>query len=48
MACMLGGFVVFRVGDALAIDWFGKALLNVAAVAWLISFGRAVQRREMR
>jgi hypothetical protein len=37
LACMLGGFVVFRVGGALRIDWIGKAVMNVAAVAWLLS-----------
>lgn len=46
-ACMLGGFVVFKVGGALRIDWIGKAVLNVAVVAWLISVGRAVKRREI-
>jgi hypothetical protein len=42
---MLGGFVVFKVGGALRIDWIGKAILNVAAVAWLIALGRAIERR---
>ncbi len=45
LACMLGGFAVFKVGGALRMDWIGKAVLNVAGLAWLIWVGRAVQRR---
>jgi hypothetical protein len=37
LACMLSGFVVFKVGGALRIDWIGKIVLNVTAVAWLLS-----------
>jgi len=44
MACMLGGYVVFKVGGALRIDWIGKLVLNIAALAWLIVFGRRVSR----
>ena len=45
LGCMLGGFVVFNVGGALRIDWIGKAILNVAAVAWLITVGRVIGPR---
>lgn len=46
-ACMLGGFGVFAVGGALRIDWIGKTVLNLAAVAWLISHARTVQLPEV-
>ena len=45
LACMLGGFVVFKVGGALRIDWIGKAVLNGTAIVWLLSFWRSVARR---
>lgn len=45
LACMLGGFAVFSAGGALRVDWIGKAILNAAAVGWLISVKRALQRR---
>jgi hypothetical protein len=47
LGCMLGGFVVFKVGGALRIDWIGKALLNAAAVAWLIMIGRTAIGRTI-
>ncbi len=47
LGCMLGGFVVFKVGGALRIDWIGKTLLNVAAVAWLVAVGQGVGRRSI-
>jgi len=47
LGCMLGGFAVFKVGGALRIDWIGKAILNVAAVAWLITIGRTVAGRTV-
>ncbi len=37
LACMLGGFVVYKVGGALRIDWIGKCTLNAVAVTWLLS-----------
>ena len=43
---MLGGFVVFKIGGALRIDWIGKAVLDVAATAWLISIWPTVRRRD--
>jgi hypothetical protein len=47
-ACMLGGFVVFKVGGALRralrSDWIGKAVLNLIAVAGLMSVRRSVGR----
>jgi hypothetical protein len=46
LACMLGGFVVFKFGGAVRVDWIGKTILNAAAVPWLVSLGRAVLRRE--
>lgn len=45
LGCMLGGFVVFKVGGALRLDWIGKAVLNVAAVAWLVAVGRSLGGR---
>ncbi len=42
LGCMLGGFVVFRIGGALRIDWIGKTVLNVAAIAWLAAVGRTI------
>lgn len=47
VACMLGGFVVFKVGGALPLDWIGKAVLNVAAAAWLIYLARKVKHRDV-
>jgi hypothetical protein len=48
MACMLGGFVVFKVGGAVRIDWIGKIVLNIAALTWLVAFGRrALRSREI-
>ncbi len=47
LACMVGGFVVFKVGGALPIDWIGKAVLNMAAVAGLIMLGRRVRLRRL-
>ena len=45
-ACMLGGFVVFEIGGATRVDWIGKTLLNLAALAWLAAFGRKLRRPE--
>jgi hypothetical protein len=45
LACMLGGFVVFKVGGAQRIDWIFKAILNAAAVVWLLSLRTKVKRR---
>ena len=45
LACMLGGFVVLRFVGALRVDWIGKIILNAAAIAWLISVGRATKLR---
>ena len=47
LGCMLGGFAVFQLGGALRIDWIGKAILNAAAVAWLIMVGRTMAGRTM-
>jgi len=47
MACMLGGFAVFKVGGALRVDWIGKAILNGAATAWLFSFRRKVRTERV-
>ena len=40
LAGVIGGFVVFRVGGALRIDWIGKAVFDAAAILWLASIGR--------
>jgi hypothetical protein len=45
-ACMLGGFLVFHYSGALPLDWIGKSVLNLCAVAGLLWLGRAVRRRE--
>jgi hypothetical protein len=37
LACTLGGFVIFKISEALCIDWLGKAVLDTAAIAWLLS-----------
>ncbi len=47
LACMLGGFVVFKVGGALPMDWIGKAVVDTAAAAGLILFGRRVRLRRL-
>ena len=44
LASMLGGFLVFRIGNALTIDGIGKVVLNAAAVVGLI----AVSHRRLR
>jgi hypothetical protein len=46
LASMLGGFVVFKIGGALRMDWIGKAVLNAGALASLIALGRTIERRE--
>lgn len=48
LANMLGGFVVFKIGGALRVDWIGKTVLDVAALVWLLSVGRLVRRRLQR
>jgi hypothetical protein len=45
LACILGGFVVFKVGGALRIDWIGKIVLNGVGIAWLLSLWRNLERR---
>ncbi len=47
LGSMLGGFVVFKVGGALRMDWIGKAVLNAAAIAGLAAFGRKVARGQL-
>jgi hypothetical protein len=47
LACMLGGFVVFKLGGALPIDWIGKAVLDTAAAACLALLGRRVRLRRL-
>ena len=45
VACSVGGFVVFKVGGALRIDWIGKAVFDLAAIVWLVFIGEQVKRR---
>jgi hypothetical protein len=45
LACMVGGFVIFAAGGALAIDWIGKAILNVIAVAAMVKLGWQLQQQ---
>ena len=47
LACMLGGFVVFKLGGARPIDWIGKAVLDTGAAAGLILFGRRIRIRRL-
>jgi hypothetical protein len=47
LACMLGGFIVFKLGGALPIDWIGKAVLDTAAAACLGVLGRRVRPRRL-
>jgi hypothetical protein len=47
LACMIGGFAVFKVGGALRIDWIGKAVLNAATLVWLIVLGRRERSRRV-
>ena len=35
LGCSIGGFVTFKTGAALRIDWIGKAVFDTAAVGWL-------------
>jgi hypothetical protein len=42
LACMLGGFWVFRTGGALRIDWIGKAVLNMIALFGLFRLGSSL------
>jgi hypothetical protein len=46
VACMLGGFVVFWIGGALRVDWIGKIVTNIVALALLVRLNREVVRRE--
>jgi hypothetical protein len=45
LACMAGGFVVFKVTGALREDWIVKSMLNVVALGCLVSLGRRMKRR---
>lgn len=40
LGCCLGGFVTFKVGGALRMDWIGKAVFDFAAIAWLLRIRR--------
>jgi hypothetical protein len=41
VACMLGGFLMYQMGfGASRVDWIGKIVLNMAALAWLIRVRR--------
>lgn len=45
LACMLGGFEVFKIGGALRVDWIGKIVLNLIAAFAMIAVGRRLERR---
>ena len=45
LGCCIGGFVMFRISGALRIDWIGKAILDAAAIVWLIFVGRDIRRQ---
>ena len=42
---MLAGFLIFKLGGALPVDVAGKLILNVIAVAFLLSLARRVPSR---
>ena len=46
LACVLGGFVDYKIGGALRIDWIGKSVFDAAAVAWLVSLRSKVARHR--
>jgi hypothetical protein len=46
LGCVIGGFVMFRVGGALRIDWIGKAVLDAIAIVWLAFVGRGLGPRS--
>ena len=46
ISCCLGGFLVFKVGGALRIDWIGKTIFNTAAILWLIALGPRLAGRS--
>lgn len=46
LGCVLGGFVLFKVGGALRIDWIGKTIFDVAAILWLSLIGRRIARQN--
>jgi hypothetical protein len=46
MACIVGGFAMFKFGGALRVDWVGKAILDTVAIVWLIRVGRSIQKRS--
>lgn len=45
LACMLGGFIVFKVTGAERRDWIVKSILNAATIAGIISLGHTIKRR---
>jgi hypothetical protein len=45
-ACMAGGFVIFAVGGALAIDWIGKLMINLFAILAFICLGRKLRNES--
>jgi hypothetical protein len=46
LGCSIGGFVMFRIAGALPLDWIGKAILDAAAMGWLIFIGRDIRRQR--
>ena len=40
LGCCVGGFVTFKSGGALRIDWIGKLMFDTAAIAWLLLIRR--------
>lgn len=44
LACTIGGFVVFKFGGALRVDWIGKSVFDSAAIASLFFLGRKIAR----
>jgi hypothetical protein len=46
LACMLEGFVAFKTGGALTIDWIGMAVLNVTAVLWMAYLAQKLRQRS--
>jgi len=40
LGCSIAGFVNFKLGGALSIDWIGLAVFDAAAIAWLLVLRR--------
>lgn len=46
LGCCIGGFVNFKLGGALRIDWIGQVVFDSAAITWLLLIRRRVTRSK--